>query len=114
MHFMTIALMSCCGGLALAGAAARAAPTSPLEVKIELRVMDFIASPAGLGDLSVMQYGTANQTLVLSSGSACLRDHQCRVGISTLPEVEIGVDSPAIHAGHSQFADGFQRMVKEY
>ena len=175
MHFMKIAPMVCGGALALTGLLAQASPTSPLEVKIELRVMDFIASPAdrslvavlydrdargsadeaaailqaleesrelarskftprlvelhvlasvkglkavilpaSLADDSVMQYGIANQTLVLSSGSACLRNHHCMVGVSTMPEVEIGVDSPAISAGRIQFADGFQLMVKEY
>lgn len=175
MHFTKIALMICGSALALAGTAAEASPTSVLEVKIELRVMDFIAAPAdrsvvaviydrdsrgsvdeaaailqaledsratarskitprllelhalasvkglkavilpsGLIDETAIRYGVANQTLVLSSGSACLRSHQCMVGVSTLPEVEIGIDSPSIHASRIQFADGFQLMVKEY
>jgi len=175
MRHLKIALLICCGALALAGLPAKAAPTSLLEVKIELRVLDFmtdpanretvavvydrdksgsaeeaasilhafeetrelarnkiaprlievhvlssakglkaIVLPAGMVDESVMQYGIANQTLVMSSGSACVRNHHCMVGVSTMPDVEIGVDSPAIHAGRIQFADGFQLMVKEY
>jgi hypothetical protein len=177
MHFMKIARIACCGALALAGLTAQAGPTSVLEVKIELRVMDFIAEPANRSavavlydrDLhgsmdeadaildaleesrelvrnkisprlvevhalssakglkavilpaslataneSVMQYGVANQTLVLSSGSGCLRSHRCMVGVSTSPDVEIGIDSRSIHAGNIHFADGFQLMVKEY
>jgi hypothetical protein len=174
MHFTKIVSMIFAGALTMAGPAG-AAPTSVLEVKIELRVLDFIASPNGrtvvavlydrdmrgsaeeaaailqaleewqgtgrskilprlvelhalssakalkaiilpasLSDLSAMQYGLANQTLVLSSGSACLRDHHCMVGVSTQPEVEIGVDSPSIEDARIQFADGFQLMVKEY
>lgn len=177
MHFMKIALMACGGVLALAGLTAQAGPTSVLEVKIELRVMDFIAKPAdrsavavvydrdlrgtaeeagailqaleesqelarskisprlvevhalssakglkavilpaslSMADEPVMQYGIANQTLVLSSGAGCLRSHRCMVAVSTSPDVEIGVDSLAIRAGNIQFADGFQLMVKEY
>lgn len=175
MLHMKTALLICCGALALAGLHAEAAPTSVLEVKIELRVLDFMTDPAnreavavvydrdargsseeasailqaledssgllrnkiaprlvelhalssvkglkaviltaGISDESVMQYGIANQTLVMSSGSACVRNHRCMVGVSTAPDVEIGVDSPAIHAGRIQFADGFQLMVKEY
>lgn len=175
MHFNKIALMICCSALALAGLHAKAASTSVLEVKIELRVLDFMTSPSdrsavgvvfdrdahgsaeeagailqaleesqelarnkisprlvelhalssakglkalilpvGLSDESVMKYGIANQTLVMSSGSACVRTHRCMVGVSSIPDVEIGVDSPAIRAGRIQFADGFQLMVKEY
>lgn len=175
MRSMKTALLICCGALALAGGLAEAAATSPLEVKIELRVLDFMTGPAnrdavavlydrdksgsaeeaaailqaleasrdlirnkiaprlldvhalssvkglkavilpaGMADDAVMQYGIANQTLVMSSGSACVRNHRCMVGVTTTPEVEIGVDSPAIHAGRIQFADGFQLMVKEY
>jgi len=175
MRHMKTALLICCGALALAGVVAQAAAASLLEVKIELRVLDFMTDPAnretvavlydrdksgsaeeaasilqafeetrelarskiaprlvemhalasakglkavilpaGMADESVLQYGIANQTLVMSSGSACVRNHRCMVGVSTLPEVEIGVDSPAIHAGRIQFADGFQLMVKEY
>jgi hypothetical protein len=174
MHFTKIASMIFAGALTVAGPAI-AAPTSVLEVKIELRVLDFIASPNGrtvvavvydrdargsaeeaaailealeewqgtghnkilprlielhalpsakalkaiilpasLADASAMHYGVANQTLVLSSGSACLRDHLCMVGVSTQPEVEIGVDSPSIQAARIRFADGLQLMVKEY
>src|SRR5579859_4583783 len=175
MRHLKTALSICCGVLALGGLLAQAAPTSLLEVKIELRVLDFMTDPsnreavaviydrdksgsaeeaasilqtleethelarnkiaprlmelhalasakglkavilpAGIADDSVMQYGIANQTLVMSSGSACVRNHRCMVGVSTTPDVEIGVDSPAIHAGRIQFADGFQLMVKEY
>ncbi|HMA51628.1 MAG TPA: hypothetical protein VKP60_17840 [Magnetospirillaceae bacterium] len=172
---MKIALMMCGGALALMGQAARAAPVSPLEVKIELRVLDFISEPvdrsvvavlydrdraasaeeaaailkalqdsvglarykiaprvveihslaglkgvkaailtAGLDDAAVLKYGVANQTLVLSSGTACAKDHRCMVGVTTVPEVEIGVNLPAIEAAHIRFADGFELMVKEY
>lgn len=175
MRHMKTALLICCSAFALAGLHAEAAPISVLEVKIELRVLDFMTDPAnreavavvydrdargsaeeasailraledslelvrnkiaprlvevhalssvkglkavilpaGLSDKSVMQYGIANQTLIMSSGSACVRNHRCMVGVSTAPDVEIGVDLPAIHAGRIQFADGFQLMVKEY
>jgi len=175
MHHLKTALLICCGALALAGLPAGAGPISVLEVKIELRVLDFMTDPAnrtvvavlydrdvrgsaeeaaailqaleesqelarnkiaprlmdahalpsaknlkavilppGLTDESVMQYGIANHTLVMSSGNACVRNHRCMVGVTTTPDVEIGIDSPAIHAGRIQFADGFQLMVKEY
>ena len=54
MHFMKIALMACGGVLALAGLTAQAGPTSVLEVKIELRVMDFIAKPADRSAVAVV------------------------------------------------------------
>ena len=175
MDHVNNALLMCCGALALAGLPAQASPISVLEVKIELRVLDFVTEPPartevavlydrevrgsaeeaaailqaleesqelernkiaprlveahalasaknlkavilppGTANEAVMQYGIANQTLVMSSGSACVRNHHCMVGVSTNPVVEIGVDSPAIHAGRIQFADGFQLMVKEY
>src|ERR1700761_1347084 len=47
MHFMKIAWMIFAAALNVAGPASAAAPTSALEIKIELRVMDFIASPTG-------------------------------------------------------------------
>jgi len=175
MHFMKIALILCGGALALAGRPALAGPVSPLEVKIELRVLDFISEPAdratvavvydrdraasadeasailkalqeseglarykiaprlveirslaglkgikaailtaGLDDATVLKYGVANQTLVLSSGTACAKDHRCMVGVTTVPDVEIGVNMPAIEEAHIRFADGFELMVKEY
>ena len=54
MYFRKIALMACCGALALTGLFAEAAPVSPLEVKIELRVLDFIAEPAGRSVVAVL------------------------------------------------------------
>jgi hypothetical protein len=175
MHHLRTALLICWSALALTGLPAEASPVSVLEVKIQLRVLDFMTDPSnrtavavlydrdvrgsaeeaaailqaleesqelarnkiaprlmeahalpsarnlkavilppGMADESVMQYGIANQTLVMSSGNACVRNHRCMVGVSTSPDVEIGVDSPAIHAGRIQFADGFQLMVKEY
>jgi hypothetical protein len=175
MYFMKIALMMCGGALALMGSMALAGPVSPLEVKIELRVLDFISEPAdrsvvavlydrdraasaeeasailkalqesvglarykiaprlvevrslaglkeikaailttGLDEAMVLQYGIANQTLVLSSGTACAREHRCMAGVTTVPDVEIGVNMPAIEAAHIRFTDGFELMVKEY
>lgn len=175
MYFMKIALMMCGGALALLGQAALAGPVSPLEVKIELRVLDFISEPAdrsvvavlydrdhtpsseeaaailkalqdsvglarykiapklveihalagmkgvkaailtaGLDEAMVLKYGVANQTLVLSSGTACAKDHRCMVGVTTAPEVEIGVNMTAIGDAHIRFTDGFELMVKEY
>ena len=175
MYFMKTALMMCGGALALMGVVAQAGPVVPLEVKIELRVLDFISEPAdrsvvavlydrdraasaeeaasilkalqeslglarykiaprmveihslaalkgvkavlltaGLDDATVLKYGVSNQTLVLSSGTACARDHRCMVGVTTVPEVEIGVDMQAIEDAHIRFADGFELMVKEY
>jgi hypothetical protein len=175
MHFMKIALMIGGGAFALAGLAAQAAPVSPLEVKIELRVLDFIAEPAdrtivavlydqgragaadeaagilralqesaglargkiaprlveihslaglkgvkaviltaGLDEAAVLKYGVANRTLVLSSGTACAKEHRCMVGVTTMPDIEIGVDRAAIEEGNIRFADGFELMVKEY
>ncbi len=174
MYFMKIALIIG-GAYALAGLAVQAAPVSPLEVKIELRVLDFISEPAdrsavavlydrdragsageaagilralqdsaelarnriaprlveirslaglkelkaviltaGLDEAAVLKYGIANQTLVLSSGIACVRDHRCMVGVTAVPDVEIGVNMPAIREGKIRFADGFGLMVKEY
>jgi hypothetical protein len=175
MHFTKIALMICGGALALTGEAAYAAPVSPLEVKIELRVLDFISEPhdrtmvavlydqartgsadeaaailkalqdsaglarykimprlveihalagfkgikaailtAGLDEAAVLAYGVANQTLVLSAGTACAKEHLCMAGVTTVPDVEIGVNMPAIEQAHIRFADGFELMVKEY
>lgn len=175
MYFMKIALVICCGALALRGAGALAGPVSPLEVKIELRVLDFISEPAdrsavavlydrdrsgsaqeaaailnslqdlaglarnkiaprlveihslaglkgvkaviltdGLDEAAVLRYGIANQTLVMSAGTACVKEHHCMVGVATMPDIEIGVNEPAIEQGHIRFADGFQLMVKEY
>lgn len=175
MYFMKTALMMCGGALALMGQTALAGPVSPLEVKIELRVLDFISEPAdrslvavlydrdrtasaeeaaeilkalqdsvglarykiaprlveirslaglkgvkaailttGLDDAMVLTYGVANQTLVLSSGTACAKGHLCMVGVTTVPEVEIGVNMLAIEKAHIRFADGFELMVKEY
>ena len=175
MYFMKIALMMCGGALALTGPVALAAAVSPLEVKIELRVLDFISEPAdrsavavlydrdragsaeegagilkalqdseglarykiaprlveirslaalkevkaailtaGLDDAMVLKYGIVNQTLILSSGTACAREHRCMVGVTTVPEVEIGVNMPAIEEAHIRFTDGFELMVKEY
>ena len=175
MYFRKIALMACGGALALTGLFAEAAPVSPLEVKIELRVLDFIAEPAGrnvvavlydrdrsgsaeeaaailrslqdaadpahakimprlveiralagqkglkaviltagLDGAAVLKYGVANQTLVLSAGTNCVKERRCMVGVTTVPDVEIGVNSSAIKEGQIRFADGFQLMVKEY
>jgi len=175
MYFTKIALMACGGALALAWIFVQAAPASPLEVKIELRVLDFIAEPAdrtavavlydrerggsageaaailrslqdsadpahakisprvveiralsaqkglkaviltaGLDGAAVTRYGIANQTLVLSAGTACVKERRCMVGVTTVPDVEIGVNSSAIREGQIRFADGFQLMVKEY
>ena len=175
MYFMKIALMICGGALALTGQAALAGQVSPLEVKIELRVLDFISEPAdrslvavlydrdrtasaeeaasilkalqdslglarykiaprlveirslaalkevkaailtaGLDDATVLKYGIANQTLVLSSGIACAKERRCMVGVTTMPEVEIGVNMAAIEEARIRFADGFELMVKEY
>jgi hypothetical protein len=175
MYFMKIALILCGGALALAGRPVLAGPVSPLEVKIELRVLDFISQPAdraivaviydrdrtgsadeaaailkalqdsvglarykiaprlveigdlpgltgvkaailtaGLDDTTVLKYGIVNQTLVLSSGTRCAQDHRCIVGVTTAPEVEIGVNMPAIEQAHIRFTDGFELMVKEY
>jgi hypothetical protein len=172
---MKIALLTCCCALAPAGLSAAVTPVSALEVKIELRVLDFVAEPAdrsvvavlydreqagstgeaaaildalrqvaglarseiaprlveirslgrmrelkaviltaGLDDEAVLKYGIAHQTLVLSAGTGCVRDHRCMVGVTAVPDVEIGVNSPAIRDGHIRFADGFQLMVKEY
>ena len=175
MYFKKMALMAGGGAVALAGLFVQAAPVSPLEVKIELRVLDFVAEPAdrtavavlydrdrggsyeeaasilrslqdavdaarsriaprlveiralaaekeykaviltaGLDGAAVLKYGIANQTLVLSAGTACARERQCMVGVASAPEVEIGVNSAAVREGHIRFADGFQLMVKEY
>jgi len=175
MYFWKSALPILGFYLALWGLAAQAGPTTVLEVKIELRVLDFISDPADrsavavlydhddqqseedaaailkslqdasalartkiaprlverrslatAGDLKavilpagllydgIMQYGIANRTLVMSSGTGCVREHRCMVGVTAQPEVEIGVDAAAVRAGHIQFADGFQLMVKEY
>ncbi len=175
MYFMKIALMIGGGAFALAGVGGQGGPGSPLEVKIELRVLDFISEPAdrsavavlydrdrpasaeeaagilralqdsaglarvkiaprlveirslaglkglkaailtaGLDEAAVLEYGVAHQTLVLSSGTACVRDHRCMVGVTTTPDVEIGVNMPAIREGNIRFADGFGLMVKEY
>jgi len=54
MYFMKIALMIGGGAFALAGLAAQAAPVSPLEVKIELRVLDFISEPADRSAVAVL------------------------------------------------------------
>jgi len=174
MYFMKIALIAG-GALALTGLFAEAAPASPLEVKIELRVLDFIAEPAdrsavavlydreragsaeeaaailralqdtadparakisprlveirslaaqkglkavilttGLDGAMVVKYGVANRTLVLSAGTACVKERRCMVGVATVPDVEIGVNAAAIKEGQIRFADGFQLMVKEY
>ena len=174
MYFTKIALIAG-GALALTVLFAEAAPASPLEVKIELRVLDFIAEPAGrsavavlydrergasaeeaaailrelrdtadpararisprlveirtlaaqkglkaviltagLDGATVVKYGIANQTLVLSAGTACARERRCMVGVATAPDVEIGVNSTAVKEGQIRFADGFQLMVKEY
>ena len=178
MYFRKIALMACGGALALTGLFAEAA-VSPLEVKIELRVLDFIAEPAdrsavavlydrdrggsaeeaaailrslqdsadparakivprlveihalaGQRDLKaviltagldgaqegamVLKYGVAHRTLVLSAGTDCVKERRCMVGVTTVPDVEIGVNSSAIKEGQIRFADGFQLMVKEY
>jgi hypothetical protein len=175
MYFMKMALVVCSGALALAESGAQAGPVSPLEVKIELRVMDFVAEPAGrsvvavlydrdrggsaqeatailnslqelaglarskiaprlveirslaalkgvkaailtdgLDEGAVLKYGIANQTLVMSAGTACVKEHRCMVGVATTPDIEIGVNEPAIEQGHIRFADGFELMVKEY
>ena len=174
MYFRKIALMACGGALALTGLFAEAA-VSPLEVKIELRVLDFIAEPAdrsvvavlydrdrsgsaeeaeailrslqdsadparakivprlveshalagqkdlkaviltaGLDGAMVLKYGVAHHTLVLSAGTNCVKERRCMVGVTTVPDVEIGVNSSAIKEGQIRFADGFQLMVKEY
>ena len=54
MYFRKIALIACGGALALAGLFVQAAPVSPLEVKIELRVLDFIAEPTGRTAVAVL------------------------------------------------------------
>jgi hypothetical protein len=175
MYFMKIALIICGGAFALAGLAAQAASVSPLEVKIELRVLDFISEPhdrsvvavlydqthagaadeaaailkalqdsiglaryritprlveirslaalkgvkaailtTGLDEEAVQKYGVANQVLILSAGLACVKEHRCMVGVTTVPDIEIGVNMAAIEDGHIRFADGFELMVKEY
>ena len=175
MYFMKMALVICGGVLALAGPGALAGPVSPLEVKIELRVLDFVAEPAdrstvavlydrdrggsmqeatailnslqdlaglarskiaprlveirslagltgvkaailteGLDEAAVLKYGIANQTLVMSAGTACVKEHRCMVGVATVPDIEIGVNEPAIEQGRIRFADGFELMVKQY
>lgn len=175
MYFMKIALIMCGGALALAGRAAEAAPVSPLEVKIELRVLDFISDPrdrsmvavlydreragsaeeaasilkalqdsaglarytiapklvdirslagltsvkaailtGGLDEAAVLKYGVANRTLVLSAGTACVKEHRCMVGVTAMPDIEIGVNMRAIEDAHIRFSDGFELMVKEY
>jgi hypothetical protein len=175
MYFMKIVLMLCGGALGLLGQAALAGAVSPLEVKIELRVLDFISEPAdrsvvavlydrdrtasadeaaailkalqesaglaryqitprlveistlaglkgvkaailtaGLDTAMVVKYGIANRTLVLSSGITCAKERRCMVGVTALPEVEIGVNMLAIEEAHIRFADGFELMVKEY
>lgn len=174
MYFRKIALIAG-GALALVGLFVQAAPASPLEVKIELRVLDFIAEPAGrtavavlhdrdhpgsaeeaaailkslrdsadpardrivprlveihglaaqkdlkaviltagLDGLAALKYGIAYQTLVLGAGTACVKERRCMVGVATVPEVEIGVNSLAVDEAHIRFADGFELMVKEY
>lgn len=175
MIFSKTALVLCGGLLALAGPAADAAPASALEIKIELRVLDFLIDPAGrsavavvydrahaasaeeagtilrtlqdsaslarnpiaprlvdihalaglkemkaviltagLDEGVVLKYGLANRTLVMSAGTACVREHRCMVGVATLPEVEIVVDRQAVADADIRFADGFGLMVKEY
>jgi hypothetical protein len=177
MYFMKIALILCGGaGVAMVSASAvQAAPVSPLEVKIELRVLDFISDPSdrsvvavlydrdragsaeeaaavlkalqdsaglaryviaprlvdirslsaltgvkaaimtsGLDEATVLRYGVANRTLVLSAGTACAKQHRCMVGVTTAPDIEIGVNMPAIEDAHIRFSDGFELMVKEY
>jgi hypothetical protein len=54
MYFMKIALILYGGALALAGSGAQAGSASPLEVKIELRVLDFIAEPADRSMVAVL------------------------------------------------------------
>lgn len=51
MYFMKIVLILYGAALAVA---AQAAPVSPLEVKIELRVLDFISEPAGRSVVAVL------------------------------------------------------------
>ena len=73
-----------------------------------------IILPPGMESASLLDYGIANQTLILSMGVACVREHRCMVGVRAQPEIEIGLNSPALHDAHIRFADGFQLMVKEY
>lgn len=54
MYFRKIALIACGGAVALTGLFVQAAPVSPLEVKIELRVLDFVAEPADRTAVAVL------------------------------------------------------------